>query len=151
MRTLAVDLGSRRIGLAISDESARLATPLEVLEVNSREESLRLVADRARRHDAQRLVVGLPLNMDDTIGPAATQTAKWARELSTLTGLPLVLVDERLSSFTAEQSLNDQKRQGQKMTRKKKKQRLDAVAAADFLQGFLDGRLSEIVIDAKMK
>lgn len=145
MRTLAIDLGSRRVGLAISDESGRLATPLEVLEVNSPDQALRRVADAARRQDAKRLVVGLPLNMDDTSGPAAAEATRWGKELAKLTGLPLVFVDERLSSFAAEQSLIDQKRRGQKMTRKKKKLRQDALAAADFLQGFLDGRLKEII------
>ena len=141
LRTLAIDLGTRRVGLAISDESGRWASPLEVLEVNTPEEARRLVADRAKTQHIARLLVGVPLNMDDTVGPQARQALKWGRELAGDCGLPVIFVDERLSSFTAEQNLVDQKRQGRKLTRKQKKQRQDALAAADFLQGFLDGRL----------
>ncbi len=146
MRTLAVDLGTRRVGLALSDESARFATPLEVLRVNSPEHALTLVADAARKHEARRLVVGLPLNMDDTLGPAAEHTIQWGRKLTEQLGLPLVFVDERLSSFQAEQQLIDMKRAGAKITRQKKKERLDALAAAAFLQALLDGRASPIEI-----
>jgi putative holliday junction resolvase len=144
MRTLAIDLGSRRVGLAISDESGRLATPLEVLQVTSPNDAARRVAEIARRQDARRLVVGIPLNMDDTIGPAARSAAKWARDLAKACNLPVIFVDERLSTFAAEQSLIEQQRSGRKITRKQKKRHQDALAAAEFLQAFLDGRLSSI-------
>jgi putative Holliday junction resolvase len=147
MRTLAIDLGARRVGLALSDESARLASPLQVLEVSSEQDAARRVTEIAQKEDVLRLVVGLPLNMDDTIGPAAKSAARWSRELAKLSGLPVILVDERLSSFAADQSMSDQKRQGRKMTHKAKKQRRDAIAAADFLQAFLDGRLKPIEPD----
>jgi putative Holliday junction resolvase len=97
-----------------------------------------------QKEDVQRLVVGLPLNMDDTIGPQAKQTIAWARSLAEKAARPLVFVDERLSSFAAEQRFIDRKRAGGKMTRGQKKQRLDAHAAADFLQAFLDGKLAGI-------
>ena len=144
MRTLAIDLGTRRVGLALSDESGRLASPLQVLEINSPEAALREVGEVARRESVARLVVGLPLNMDDTAGPAARSAAAWGQKLGKLCGLPVVFVDERLSSFAADQNLIEQKRQGRKITRKQKKARQDALAAADFLQGFLDGRLAAV-------
>jgi len=144
MRTLAIDFGTRRIGVALSDQGGRFATPYDVLAVTS-EDALRFTIDRiVEREGVQQIVVGLPLNMDGTIGPAARQTIAWAKDLSTHAQLPVVFVDERLSSFEAEQSLVQRKRGGERITRQQKKERLDAIAAASFLQAFLDGRLQAI-------
>ncbi|HMO24700.1 MAG TPA: Holliday junction resolvase RuvX, partial [Tepidisphaeraceae bacterium] len=118
MRTLAIDFGSRRVGLAMSDDGARFATPLEVLEIESAEQAMVRVAAIAEEERVERLLVGLPLNMDDTLGPAAQATITWSRRLAGRVGLPLVFVDERLSSFAAEQQLAEMKRSGQKMTRR---------------------------------
>ena len=142
MRTLAIDFGSRRVGLAMSDDGARFATPLEVLEIESAEQAMVRVAAIAEEERVERLLVGLPLNMDDTLGPAAQATITWSRRLAGRVGLPLVFVDERLSSFAAEQQLAELKRSGQKMTRRQKKRRQDALAATHFLQAFLDGQLA---------
>ena len=141
MRTLAIDLGTKRVGLAMSDEGGRFATPLEVLTVTSPDAAIPHILDLIRKEQVQRIVLGLPLNMDDSVGPAAKQTLAWARKLSDSANVPLLFVDERLSSFEAEQQLNARKRAGEKLTRQKKKQQLDALAAAGFLQSFLDGRL----------
>jgi putative Holliday junction resolvase len=146
MRTLAIDLGTRRVGLAMSDEGGRFATALEVLGISTPQQAIRQVADLAAKEAVDRLVVGLPLNMDDTLGPAGRAAIAWGNELASACGKPVVFVDERLSSFAAEQSLADRKRGGEKMTRKQKKQRLDAVAAAAFLQAFLDGKLPAIEV-----
>ena len=94
----------------------------------------------------ERLVLGLPLNMNNSFGPAARQAVDWGRDLSARTGKPVVFVDERLSSFAAEHRLIEQKRGGQKMTRADKKKRLDAHAAAIFLQEFLDGTIGAIEV-----
>jgi putative Holliday junction resolvase len=144
MRTLAIDLGTKRVGLALSDEGGKFATPLDVLEVSSPQQAIDLILRIVAREGVERILVGLPLNMDDSIGPQARTTIAWAKDLSAPTKLPLVFVDERLSSFAAEQSLIDRKRDGEKITRKQKKERLDALAAAGFLQAFLDGRLQSI-------
>jgi putative Holliday junction resolvase len=143
-RSLAIDLGARRIGLALSDEGGQLATPLEVLTVTSPEQAVRPIAELTRREGVHQLVVGLPLNMDDSLGPAARHAIEWGRQLAQQCALPVVFVDERLSSFAAEQTLMARKRGGEKLTRKSKKNRLDALAAADFLQAYLDGRLTPI-------
>ena len=82
--------------------------------------------------------------MDGTLGPAARQAIAWAGHLAKQAGTPLVFVDERLSSFAAEQQLIDRKRGGEKLTRKRKKGQLDALAAVVFLQDLLDGKLSPI-------
>jgi putative Holliday junction resolvase len=147
MRTLAIDLGTRRVGLALSDEGGRFATPLEVLFITSPQQAADEVLKVARKEGVQRLLVGLPLNMDDSVGPQAKQTLVWARAVAASAQLPLVLVDERLSSFDAEQHLIERKRGGERLTRQMKKERLDAIAAAGFLQAFLDGRLQAIEID----
>jgi putative Holliday junction resolvase len=141
MRTLAIDLGTRRVGLALSDESARLATPLQVLQVSNPQQAIEPTLKMIIRESVERIIVGLPLNMDGTVGPAARESLRWGKILQERCGKPVLFVDERLSSFAAEQTLIDRKRSGEKITRKQRKGRLDALAAADFLQAFLDGRL----------
>src|SRR5581483_8708560 len=138
MRTLAVDLGARRVGLALSDEGGKIATPYDVLNVTSARQAADLVGAVISKEGVQRLVVGLPLNMDGTLGPQARSTIEWASAVSELAKLPLVFVDERLSTFDAEQRLSQRKRGGEKITRAQKKEKLDALAAASFLQEFLD-------------
>jgi putative Holliday junction resolvase len=151
-RTLAIDFGTRRIGLALSDEGGRLATPHDVLEVTSPQQAIEPIAKLVAREGVQRIVIGLPLNMDGTLGPKARETLTWSIALEkSLTNaskktvpVPVLLVDERLSSFEAEQQVIERKRSGEKITRKAKKQQLDALAAARFLQDFLDGKLQPI-------
>jgi putative Holliday junction resolvase len=142
MRTLAVDLGSRRVGLALSDEGGRFATPYEVLNVTSPEQARDEVLRVIEKEGVERVVVGLPLNMDDSVGPQARTAVEWGRDIGLRCGKPVIFIDERLSSFDAEQQLIDRKRGGEKITRQRKKERLDAIAAASFLQAFLDGKLA---------
>jgi len=144
MRTLAVDLGTRRVGLAMSDEGGRFATPFDVLTVASPRQARDEIVAIIQKEGVERLVVGVPLNMDDSVGPAAKSAVAWAKELSDAVAISLVLLDERLSSFEADQSLNERKRGGEKLTRKGRKQRLDAIAAAGFLQAYLDGKLAAL-------
>ena len=142
MRTLGIDLGTRRIGLAISDAGGHFATPLEVLQITDPAQAIEPILALITREGVKRVVIGLPLNMEDgSAGPAARETSKWGGRLAMKLMIPILYVDERLSSFSAEQTLIGQKRSGSKMTRKQKKQRLDAYAAALFLQEFLDGKL----------
>lgn len=143
MRFLAIDLGTKRIGLAIGDDESRIASPLKVIETHSPDAEVNSIAKLIKSEGIDRVVIGLPLNMDDTLGPAAKQVMQWSKKLAE-TGTQLVFVDERLSSFAAEGQLNERKRAGEKLTRGKKKQQLDALAAAGFLQEFLDGKLPPI-------
>jgi putative Holliday junction resolvase len=142
MRTLAIDLGARRTGLALSDAGGKLATPFDVLQGPALERILEFI----KSEDVQRIVVGLPLNMDGTRGPAVDQTIKFGQQLATRAGRKVIYVDERLSSFQAEQDVTARRRGGEKITRKAKRQRLDAIAAAQFLQEFLDGKLTAIEV-----
>lgn len=142
MRTLAVDLGARRVGLALSDAGGRLATPYEVVQVGSPAQAADAVLRVVEKEGVERIVVGLPLNMDDSSGGQAKQAIEWGRALGIRASKPVVFVDERLSSFDAEQQIIERKRGGERITRKRRKQQLDAIAAATFLQAFLDGRLA---------
>jgi|SRR5438128_2608300 len=144
MRTLAIDLGDRRVGLAISDEGGRFATPHEVLEVSSPAAAIDPIHQLIKKENIKRILLGLPLNMDDSLGPAAQKTIDWSRQLITRIKIPILFVDERLSSFEAEQQLTARKRAGEKLTRSRKKRQLDALAAASILQAFLDGKLRPI-------
>ena len=144
MRTLAIDLGDRRVGLALSDEGGKFATPHDVLQVNSPTAALEPILHLIKKETIQRIILGLPLNMDDSLGPAAQKAIEWSRQLSSQIKIPILFVDERLSSFEAEQQLNSRKRAGEKLTRLRKKRQLDALAAANLLQAFLDGKLQPI-------
>ena len=145
MRTLAIDLGTKRVGLAMSDEGGRFATPLDVLHVSNPEDAIFQVLKHVRGESVEQILLGLPLNMDDSIGPMGRQTLAWGAALQEQSHLPVVYVDERLSSFEAEQQLIARKRGGEKITRRQKKDRLDALAATHFLQAFLDGKLRPIL------
>ena len=131
----------------MSDEGSKFATPYDVLEVDSPAEAIKPVCELIRKEEVRRVVVGLPLNMDDTAGAPAIGAATWGRRLAELCNVPVIFVDERLSSFHAEQSLAERKRSGERMTRADKKARLDAIAAASFLQEFLDGKLVPVQIE----
>jgi putative Holliday junction resolvase len=114
------------------------------LQIGSISEALTEIAKVIEAEGVERVVVGLPLNMDGTRGSAAKDVAEFGRLLTARGGIKVIFVDERLSTFQAEQDLSAARRQGQKLTRKSKKLRLDAVAAAHFLQDFLDGKLEAL-------
>ena len=148
MRTLAIDLGARRVGLALSDAGGQLATALQVLPVKSADAALEPVLKIMIHEGVERVVVGWPLNMDDSSGPAAENAKGWARTLQARSGKKVLLLDERLSSFEADEELSRRRRAGERLTHKKKKLRRDAVAATLLLQAFLDGRAKGVEIDA---
>ena len=130
MRYLSIDLGDKRTGLAICDADEVIASPLCLIE-----DQTTLITQIKKIIDDEQVggvVVGLPLNMDDTEGPKAKQIRAFAKELGDSVELPIYFQDERLTSFDAEKKLAG------KYTRKKKKKRLDAIAAAAILQIFLE-------------
>jgi len=142
MRTLAIDYGTKRIGLAISDAGGKIANPLEIIPSSTA--SAEYIRKIIEQEGVERIIVGLPLNMDGSLGPAAESVMKWAGMLESLTKKQVHFVDERLSSFAAEQSLIDRKRAGERITRQGKKHQLDALVAASLLAEFLDGKLPPI-------
>lgn len=131
MRYLAIDYGSKRTGMAICDAEERLASPYAVIE--NPKIVLDKISETVKKEQIEAIVVGLPLNMDDSEGPQAKLVLKFAEQLKSLVDIPVQFQDERLSSFSAEQKLLSGD-----YTRKKKKKRLDAVAAAEILQAFLE-------------
>jgi len=130
---LGIDYGTKRIGLAVGDDVTQTASP--VTTVASRQNTGRdaeNIAAVATEYGVTALVVGLPLNMDSTEGPQAKLARAFGEALAKQTGLQVHYVDERLSSFTADDLLRPAE-----LTRKKKKGVQDAVAAAVILQTFL--------------
>lgn len=133
-RYLGIDHGSKRIGLAVGDSETRLAAPvLGVPGSGAAEADARAVMAAGADFDADAFVLGLPLNMDGTEGPQARLVREFGEALGRLSGLPVHYVDERLSSESAREKLA-----GGDLTRKKRKARLDGLAAQSVLQDFLD-------------
>jgi len=135
-RYLGVDYGQKRIGLAISDPTGRIASPIRVVPARGQpRRDARAVLQVIGEYDVEAIVVGLPLNMDDTEGPQAKQSRAFGKAIGELTGLPVHYWDERLSTFAAD-ALIDQAG----ISPRKRRRRRDAVAAQLILQGFLDAR-----------
>jgi putative holliday junction resolvase len=136
VRALALDLGSKRIGIALSAGS--LATPYEVLHRSGdRRRDHRAVAEHVAETEAEVVVVGLPLSLDGSVGPAAERVLAEADDLAQALDVPVETWDERLSTVTAERSLMEQQMRAQARRRV-----VDKVAAAVILQSWLDARLA---------
>jgi len=133
-RLLGLDPGARIIGLALSDVSLMLASPYGELKRGKLAANAAEIAAIARREGAAGLVVGLPLSMDGSMGPAAQAARDWTRDLSAVTGLPAALWDERLSSSAVNRFLIDEA----DMTRRRRAEIVDRVAAAYILQAALN-------------
>ncbi len=133
MIILAVDLGKARTGLAISDKTGFLASPLGMIEEKSPKALLEKVADRAKAEKAELIVVGLPKNMDGSEGDSAKNARDFASNLSELTGIKTVMQDERGTTVTAHTYLSQRDVKG-----KKRKAQVDIVAASIILQDYLD-------------
>lgn len=134
-RVMALDLGERRIGVAISDPTRTLARSLCVLERRSKQEDFTAIAELVREHGVDLVVVGHPRSLDGTIGPQARRVQRYADALAEVLPVPLILWDERLSTSTAEQLMIEAGRPA-----RKRRKRIDAVAAAVILQDYLDAQ-----------
>jgi putative holliday junction resolvase len=137
-RVLAVDVGGRRVGLAISDPSGTLARPLETIAVSSPADAVHRVAQRivaiaAEDDGLATIVVGLPSHLDGSASEATAGTMTFVAALRERTDVPIVTEDERLSSREAESRLAANERDW-----RRRKAKLDAAAAAVVLQGYLD-------------
>jgi 6-phosphogluconolactonase len=131
MRYLAIDYGQKRIGLAVSDAGESMAFPLLVVDADS--DPLSKIARIIQEERIGAVLVGLPLNMDGTEGPQAKAVRFFGQRLSVKVSIEITFFDERLSSSDADWKLS-----GLELTRGKKKKLQDAIAAASFLQAFLD-------------
>ena len=130
MRYLAIDYGTKRTGLAICDPSETIVSPLSV--ILSGKNLIDNILDIIKKENIEAVIVGLPLNMDDSKGSQAQIAIKFAEQLKAKLQIPLYLQDERLSSFAAKEKLAPAQ-----YTRTKKKERIDAIAAAEILELFL--------------
>jgi len=133
MQYLAIDPGNKRTGLAVGSDVMRIATPLEVVQAANEEQRLAAIRRAIADHEPGALVLGLPLNMDGTEGPAAKSSRELAARLEQTFQLPVHLHDERLTSDQADQQMSQTG-----LTHGQKKSRRDALAAAVILQDFLD-------------
>ena len=130
---LAIDPGTRRVGLAISDAEQRIAQPLAPVSAHPLPTLAARLTEVARSRSATRLVVGLPRRLDGTSGPEAVRARELAAELRAASGLPVELVDERLTTAQAERGLRELR-----VSRQRRRQVVDGAAAALILQAYLE-------------
>ncbi len=149
MSIVALDFGERRIGVAVSDLLGITARPLTVIERKSLDEDIARIAEIAQQRRAKKIVLGLPLNMNDTVGPQARRVRRFAGRLRRALEMEVVLWDERLTTVEAEESssrgVEETKRRGGDEIRRpgsargqqERRRDIDAVAAAIILQDYL--------------
>lgn len=137
-----LDLGTKTIGLAMSDLSRRFATPRPVLKRVKFTQDAALLLDFAAKEKVAAFVIGLPMNMDGSAGPRVQATRAFVRSMSEKTDIPFIFWDERLSTVAAERALLEMD-----VSRAKRAERIDSAAASFILQGALD-RLSMLARDA---
>jgi putative Holliday junction resolvase len=133
MRILALDHGTKRIGVAVSDELRMMAHPLEYIDAEPFAAALERIRVLVREKEVEIIVVGMPRNMDGSYGEAAARTKEFVNVLRDAIPLPIRTWDERLSSVAANRALSDGG-----VKKGDRKQKVDAMAAAILLQGFLD-------------
>ncbi|MCB1033320.1 MAG: Holliday junction resolvase RuvX [Acidobacteria bacterium] len=129
MRSLGIDFGERRIGLAISDEGGKVAVPLTTFERRDDRAAARHIARIAHSEGVERLVLGEPRNLDGQGGAAALRIQRFAQRLERTADLPVLLVDETLTSFEAEERLR-----AAGVDPRRHREKVDAVAAQILLQ-----------------
>lgn len=134
MRVIAVDFGTKAIGLAICDELQLAVRPLTTLRHPHLQDAPQRIGQLAEEYDIGALVVGLPLNMDGTSGEAVEKVKAFVAELRPLVSVPIKFVDERLTSFEADQILREMG-----VGLKERKAKSDEYAAVLILQDYLDG------------
>jgi len=134
MRILAIDHGSKRIGIAVSDELKMIAQPLEYILAEPADKFMVRLQELIRDKEVDLILVGMPRNMDGSYGPAAQKVQEFVAVLKGAVSVPIKLWDERLTSSQANRVLI----QGN-VRRDKRKEKVDAMAAAILLQSYLDG------------
>lgn len=136
MRLLGVDLGGKRTGLALGDDLLGTASAYDVLHIADQSQLLQAVVKVIEKEQPDTIVVGLPLNMDGSVGPSAKRATSFAKQLARyVEPTPVELHDERLTSAQADEHLL-----AGELTRKQKKKRQDAVAAAVLLTDYMQAR-----------
>lgn len=134
-RILGVDFGDTRTGLAVSDLLGMLANGIGYVNSTYMPKTVQMVAEKAKEQGVARIVVGLPINMNGTLGPRAEHAKEFAAMLAEETGLPVEMFDERCSTMAAHQILNLTDTRG-----KKRKAAVDTLSAQIILQNYLDSK-----------
>ena len=132
MRTLGMDLGTKTLGLAISDKRGIIASPYKLIKYNNIEDAVNEVLEIIEKEKVDNLVLGLPKNMNNSLGFASERSLNFKKLLEEKTDLKIELIDERLSTVEAERILLDYD-----MSRKKRKEHIDNTAAAIILDPYL--------------
>jgi len=137
LKIMGLDVGSKTVGVAVSDELGWTAQGIETITIDEEKGKFGFdrVAELANIHGVEKIVVGFPKNMNNTIGPRAEASKAYAEELKKRLNLPVILWDERLSTMAAERILLEAD-----VSRKKRKKVIDKMAASVILQGFLDSQ-----------
>jgi putative pre-16S rRNA nuclease len=135
MRSLGLDVGDKRIGVALSDETGTLASGLATVSRIGPRQDVRTLAELVRRHEAGQVVVGLPRRLDGTIGPQAEKVLALIEALRAALRVPVVAWDERFTTVAAERALVEGD-----VSRRQRKELVDKVSAILILQGYLDSR-----------
>jgi putative Holliday junction resolvase len=135
MRVMALDVGDKTIGIAVSDELLLTAQVRPTLRRKSLKSDLQLIRNLATENDVQEIVVGQPLNMDGTFSTQTKKVARFAEELSKVIDLQIIFWDERLTSFEAEQHLEQMG-----LNWRQRRGHVDKIAAMLILQNYLDSR-----------
>lgn len=130
---LGLDVGEKTIGLALSDVLQSVASPLLTIKRTKFSEDVKQLADIIEKHQVMQLVIGYPLNMDGTIGPRAQSVKQFARNVEKELGMTPILWDERMSTQAVERTMLQAD-----MSRQRRSQIVDKLAASYILQGYLD-------------
>ena len=130
---LGIDLGKKRTGIAVSDINQKIASPLKVIENMKFNEILNILEKIVTERNICAIIVGDPINMDGSIGPKSQSSRSFIKNLSKELDIPILLWDERLTTVSAERSLLEAD-----ISRKKRQQLIDKIAASIILQNFLD-------------
>lgn len=135
MRILGLDLGSKTVGMAVSDFLGIIANPIGTLRIeeNNLDQALELVKEEVKKQNAEKIVLGLPKNMNGSIGFQAEYCLKFKEMLETELKLPVIMIDERMTSTMANNIMLKAD-----MSRNKRKQNVDKLAATIILQSYLD-------------
>jgi putative Holliday junction resolvase len=139
VRILSIDVGEKNIGLAMSDELGWTAQGFSCLRGQSRAEAILGIADVIKEHGVSEVVVGMPVSLDGSLGKKAKEVAVFIEELKKKIGVPVKVWDERFSSLQAEKVMLEAD-----LSRKKRKKKIDVLAAQLILQSYLDKRCEDV-------
>lgn len=135
VRVLSLDVGEKRIGIAVSDPGGMIAQGLKVYARRSRSQDINEIKEVARQLEVSRIVVGLPKNLDGSLGPKAQEIVQFAQSIEHATGIAIDMWDERFSTDEAHRIFDMAS-----VNRKKRKSSIDMMAAQIILQGYLDAK-----------